>query len=358
MAEDGADNSSFLSLALCRAVSLEHVGIIFDSFRHRQKCCTYAALPVKQGQQRQKVHCQGLSRAKIHSIYSNIPPKQTHGRLVRPLRTLSVNHAALTLRRRGSFARRAERALDGCEMKERHARLYHVQPQREESEREERETEGREREGEEGQGLLSESGSGRITPFFPSVPLVPSRLCLARFTDRRLGSPGQRGSAPRGRETVAGHPSARHTRSTDAEQLTGKITSLHPPPHPTTAELAGSKCPRCTRARADKQRILPILGAPALFWPTELLTPPPSNPMALGQRAESLSGNSLSSSDHSMCFDSLTAGIPSTGKLGGCTVISCGVTLNYTTYYLNLRNTKDHERTAALAGWTESARLR
>lgn len=27
------------------------------------------------------------------------------------------------------------------------------------------------------------------------------------------------------------------------------------------------------------------------------------------------------------------------GKLGGCTVISCGVTLNYTTYYLNLRNT-------------------
>lgn len=25
------------------------------------------------------------------------------------------------------------------------------------------------------------------------------------------------------------------------------------------------------------------------------------------------------------------------GKLGGCTVISCGVTLNYTTYYLNLR---------------------
>lgn len=27
------------------------------------------------------------------------------------------------------------------------------------------------------------------------------------------------------------------------------------------------------------------------------------------------------------------------GKLGGCTVISCGVTLNYTTYYLTLRNT-------------------
>lgn len=25
------------------------------------------------------------------------------------------------------------------------------------------------------------------------------------------------------------------------------------------------------------------------------------------------------------------------GKLGGCTVISCGVTLNYTTYYLSLR---------------------
>lgn len=24
------------------------------------------------------------------------------------------------------------------------------------------------------------------------------------------------------------------------------------------------------------------------------------------------------------------------GKLGGCTVISCDVTLNYTTYYLNL----------------------
>lgn len=30
------------------------------------------------------------------------------------------------------------------------------------------------------------------------------------------------------------------------------------------------------------------------------------------------------------------------GKLGGCTVISCDVTLNYTTYYLNLRNTREN----------------
>lgn len=30
------------------------------------------------------------------------------------------------------------------------------------------------------------------------------------------------------------------------------------------------------------------------------------------------------------------------GKLGGCTVISCDVTLNYTTYYLNLRNTGEN----------------
>lgn len=36
------------------------------------------------------------------------------------------------------------------------------------------------------------------------------------------------------------------------------------------------------------------------------------------------------------------------GKLGGCTVISCGVTLNYTTYYLNLRNTGGNCRMAAL----------
>lgn len=43
----------------------------------------------------------------------------------------------------------------------------------------------------------------------------------------------------------------------------------------------------------------PHRGPLALFWPAELLTPPPSNPVALGQRAESLSENSLSSSGHS-----------------------------------------------------------
>jgi len=38
------------------------------------------------------------------------------------------------------------------------------------------------------------------------------------------------------------------------------------------------------------------------------------------------------------------------GKLGGCTVISRDVTLNYTTYYLNLRNTGGNCRSVALLG--------
>lgn len=44
------------------------------------------------------------------------------------------------------------------------------------------------------------------------------------------------------------------------------------------------------------------------------------------------------------------------GKLGGCTVISCGVTLNYTTYYLNLRNTGGNRGNPAFKGtkWTKS----
>ena len=46
------------------------------------------------------------------------------------------------------------------------------------------------------------------------------------------------------------------------------------------------------------------------FWPTELLTPPPTNPVALEQRAKSLSGNSLSLSAHPMLYTSVHSSMP------------------------------------------------
>lgn len=84
---------------------------------------------------------------------------------------------------------------------------------------------------------LSPALAGSHLPFCRCLSYPPSSASHAS----RIA-----GSAPRGRETVACHPSARHTHSTDAERLTGKITSVHPPPtppNPTTAELAVSKCP-------------------------------------------------------------------------------------------------------------------